>query len=125
MYTESDAKNLWCPLVLHEGKSGGSFNRGRSPGNPINRARTEIEDSHLCNCIGRRCAIWRWAPQRPSVTLACPNPQSMIEPPRPPDMPPGWFFIPYMPYIGILAHWIEPEPCTTQQGYCGWVPPGL
>jgi hypothetical protein len=123
MHTENDAKNLWCPLVQHEGKSGGSFSRGWSPGNPLNRARSEAEDSHLCNCIGSRCAVWRWTARPAPLTIACQNPRVTTEPPRPEGMPAAWIFIPCMPYCGTTAHWTAPNSGEPKLGYCGWIVP--
>jgi len=60
MHTETEAKNLWCPLVRHEGESAGSFNRGWAPHNPLNQTPANEEESYLCNCIGSRCMAWRW-----------------------------------------------------------------
>jgi hypothetical protein len=56
VHTETEAHHLWCPMVRHEGE-GASFNRGWQQSNPLNATRQE---SFLCNCIGSRCAAWRW-----------------------------------------------------------------
>lgn len=64
MHTETEAHGLWCPWVRHEGDQAGSFNRGWNPANPLNQTPNAAEASYLCNCIGSRCAAWRWLHNR-------------------------------------------------------------
>lgn len=73
MHTVEQAKELWCPMVRHEGGNGGSFNRGSLNNNPTNRdsaySKTPI---YGCQCIGDQCAMWRWGEGHPMRKIALP-----------------------------------------------------
>lgn len=61
MHTVEQAKELWCPMVRHEGDNGGSFNRGSLNNNPTNRDSADSKTPiYGCQCIGDQCAMWRW-----------------------------------------------------------------
>lgn len=60
MTTESKARELWCPMVRHEGDDGGSFNRGFLDHNPLNKRKFDNTPSNGCFCIASECAMWRW-----------------------------------------------------------------
>lgn len=124
MHTEIEVKNLWCPFVRHEGEGGGNFNRGWSPSNPLNHAPTPEETSYLCNCIGSRCAAWRWSRDRESRHLPCPDRRAKTEPARPDELPSKWIFVPEVPRV-MSAHWAEPERRGPATGYCGMIGRGM
>lgn len=66
MHTAEQAKELWCPMVRHEGGNGGSFNRGSLNNNPTNRDSADSKTPiYGCQCIGDQCAMWRWGEDRP------------------------------------------------------------
>ena len=64
MHTEKQAKELWCPMVRHQGDGGASFNRSRYNSNPINADTDKTAERHQgtfgCHCIASKCAMWRW-----------------------------------------------------------------
>ena len=124
MHTESQAKELWCPLVRHEGEAAGSFNRGWSPSNPLNHAAKPEETSYLCNCIGSRCAAWRWERRRDVGQVPCVDRRAKAEPSRPTEVPSMWIFIPEVPGV-LAAHWAEPERRGPPLGYCGMIGRGM
>ena len=126
MMTEKKAADTWCPMVRHmsEAKHQGTFNRSRTEGREVNR-RDAGDAEFICNCIGSRCAMWRWgeAPlfRRYSVASAG-HEQATEEPPvRTPGTPMSWGFVPYDEAEGEPAGWIEPpaEAAARRQGYCG------
>lgn len=122
MHTEEESRSLWCPLVQHEGTAGGSFNRGSVPGNPLNRARTATQDTHLCSCIGSRCAAWRWTP-KPVLGVACSDPMATVAPARPIGVGMDWLFTPALPQFHIDAWWVSPRESAPATGRCAWVAP--
>lgn len=124
MHTEIQAQNLWCPLVQHQGHTGGSFNRGWSPSNPLNIAKRQEDASYLCNCIASRCAAWRWSSEPDVVSRPCASASAVTRPDYPSDIPPGWLFVPAIACCGLSAHWLAPPSTLPPQGYCGWIHPG-
>lgn len=118
MNTEKQASELWCPMVRHEGDSGGTFNRGIAEGNETNRSGAN-DKLHICNCIASRCAMWRWAnlAEQPGV-FPCADREAMVEPARPKYLPESWKFV---PYDGEEAFWVESEEdqLARRTGYCG------
>lgn len=123
MHTENEAKDLWCPLVRHEG-DGGTFNRGWAPHNPLNAATAASQAAFVCNCIASRCAAWRWGEPLNVPTVPCADSLARTEPARPPGMPNTWSFIPSL--FGVTpAHWTAPEDARPRHGYCGLFTPPL
>lgn len=59
LVSERDAKELWCPLVRHSA-NGETFNRGEGD-KYLNLSPTS---SHPCNCLGSKCAGWRWKTEK-------------------------------------------------------------
>ena len=123
MHTEEESRSLWCPLVQHEGVAGGSFNRGSVPGNPLNRARTAPQDTHLCSCIGSRCAAWRWAPA-PVRSIPCADPLATTMPTRPIGVGMDWQFTPALMQFRISAWWTSPRESAPATGGCAWAASG-
>lgn len=59
-FKESEAGTKWCPMVRHEGDTGGSFNRAAATSNPTNAPRDGHKDICRCNCLGSACAAWAY-----------------------------------------------------------------
>jgi hypothetical protein len=58
-HTPEQAKALWCPMVRHEGDSGGCFNRAINNEDPTNRDYSGNKH-YGCACVADKCAMWRW-----------------------------------------------------------------
>jgi hypothetical protein len=121
MHTEDEAKKLWCPMVRHEG-NGATFNRGWAEHNPLNQVSTtgpgDGPAAFICNCIGTRCAAWRWSDPAPAVVVDCRDARATREPLRPDGLPPGWLFVPSL-CGATKACWVPPRDEGRRLGYCG------
>lgn len=120
MHTEIEAKDLWCPLVRHEGESAGSFNRGWSPSNPLNCATTTDEESYLCNCIGSRCSAWRWSRPPPSAEAPVQDQRIAKEPRRADGLSSRLLFLSSLRRSTVEIQ-SPPDRRQANTGYCGMV----
>ncbi len=75
MKTETEAKELWCPMVRDTDENMGTFNRWfeyepRDPADPKKPRKQTDKLAKGCRCIASRCMMWRWdSPQ----TRRCPE----------------------------------------------------
>lgn len=106
MYTEEEAKKLWCPhvrLVQGDRRRDGDVNL-RAP--TLNRVKVYGEDEGFLKsacCIASKCMAWRWG-ERPKARILfyirngkrtttgerMEVTHDMPEPPRPKSVPPEW-----------------------------------
>lgn len=114
MHTESQALSLWCPMVRLS---------PLPPGNPnlayLQPTTRGIEVQHG-NCIGSRCAMWRWADEtkRRIHWASVQGAHTEEEAGTKPDLCEGWEF---RPAEDDPACWVEPEDraMARSRGYCG------
>ncbi len=106
MHTASEVGALWCPVA-------GGY-----------RKRVEVVGagggwSGWSNCIGDKCAMWRWGEPLERRFVVCDDPNVIEEPKRPEVIPASWTFIPHEG--DEPAGWVEPvdEMFARRRGYCG------
>ena len=102
MYTEEEAKKLWCPMnhCYHYGESNG--------------------------CRGSQCAMWRWDNEYPYTpkTIYAEHPSATKEEDAGKKPDGNWNFLPHVQTINSLSttvadgRWVEDVPAT-KKGYCG------
>jgi hypothetical protein len=80
--------------------------------------------SMAANCVGEKCAMWRWAEPEHAVhrvRVMCKQFDAQVEPERPAGMNPALVFTPHEPGDDGGACWVEPEHLwlARRRGYCG------
>lgn len=150
MHTPEQAKELWCPhaRVAQVGavETQAAYNRSLSKLHvPVKVAQAGPEDFELgveprskiatmltleahpstaANCLGDKCAAWRWEVKSQDVyrlSVACAKPFAEFEAERPAGLNPEYVFHPYDEAEGEPAKWIEPEHLAQARrtGFCG------
>lgn len=147
MHTPEQAKELWCPhaRVAQVGavETQASYNRSLSKLHvPVKVAQAGPEDFELgveprtkvatmltleahpstaANCLGDKCAAWRWAEKPDRRSREADNPHLLTEQYRPTLIPASWVFVPYNVARGEPAKWMEPdgEVRARRNGFCG------
>lgn len=155
MHTPEQASHLWCPMsrVAQAGNVDIPVAYNRSLTKQLKQVTLQVpvppeqfemgqEDSKViaahvldatpgvsmaANCLGARCAMWRWAESEQQVhrvSVACKQFDAQVEPDRPAGMNPALVFSPYEPGDADGACWVEPEHVwlARRRGYCGLAP---
>lgn len=143
MIKENEAGKLWCPMsrVAQCGNADISTTYNRTLNKQIIEATVNVTSddgetkqrpgmlleaiagvSKAANCIGSKCAMWRWADKPFQVSrtrVMCNDPLAVTEPARPDGLNEKFVFIPCDEDVD--AHWAEPEEVwlSRRRGYCG------
>lgn len=153
MHTPEQARELWCPMsrVAQAGSVDipVAYNRSLNKEHKAMRSVKADPDtfqlgaepeettvlvltatpgvSMAANCIGNKCAMWRWAQPESAVgrvRVMCKQFDAQVEPERPAGMNPTLVFAPYEPGDDCGACWVEPEHVwlDRRRGFCGLAP---
>lgn len=118
MYTEDEAKELWCPMarVVHA-------ITGNVAGNQIHHQ--DLGSVTMSTCGASKCSMWRWTYQSHRRFQTAENTSATTEGEAGPRMKhaSAWLFCPAHA-VYDSAGWIEPEESTRARwkGFCGLAP---
>lgn len=155
MHTPEQARELWCPMsrVAQAGNVDipVAYNRSLTkhtqaatvtqprPADDFDLGKDAAETKSIviltatpatsmaANCLGDKCAMWRWAQPESAVgrvRVMCKQFDAQVEPERPAGMNPALVFAPYEPGDDCGACWVEPEHVwlARRRGFCGLAP---
>jgi hypothetical protein len=99
MYTEEEAKELWCPHIRH------AINNNNPSSNAVNDGAVRVR-SKWNACIGSKCSQWRW-----NYRIVFPENEAEEEKKQ------NWFWGLFEPTYPTYA--LPPKLEKSDKGYCG------